>query len=149
MPTGKQGAPTGLAKQFADYLRERMAQKNWTIQYVADATGMSKNYIATRLREEAIFNLRDFQRVAEMLGLEPDELMVRVRFPAAATYDGKLVPKYGKTVDQSGEKFYRTEDADPPLRSNVITGPFGVAPSEQDELPAVARPTDPEPTDEQ
>jgi hypothetical protein len=33
--------------------------------------------------------------------------------------------------------------------SNVVTGRFGVAPPEEDELDAVARPSDPEPTDEQ
>ena len=33
--------------------------------------------------------------------------------------------------------------------SNVVTGRFGVTPPEQDELDAVARPSDPEPTDEQ
>lgn len=141
MPTGKQGPPTGLAKRFAEYLKARISEHGWNLDYVASETGMSKNYIATRLRAEAIFNLRDFERVAKMLGLDAQEMLARIEFEPAAHYDGKLIPEYGVSGDRTGIHIFRAVDADPPLRGNVIEAPFGRVGGATEDLKEVANHT--------
>lgn len=115
------GPPTGLAKQFTDYLRDRIAENGWTLDYLQSMTGLSRNYISIRMQEKNTFTVKDFETFAKLLRLDPQELLARVQFPLAHDYEGRLVPRYGVTVDSNGMEIYRTEDADPPLRSNVTS----------------------------
>lgn len=152
MASGKEPDVVGLAQDVARYVQRRIVDLGWSYDYVARAIGMSKGYTSKRITGAAAFTLRDFEMIARMFDLEPEELLVRVQLPEASDYSGRLVPRY-EVVSRRGEKIvHRVEDADPAtLDGNVIRGRFGanVGTPAQDDLDAVARTTDPEPTDEQ
>lgn len=117
MATGSQGNATGLALKVVEFVRMELIHRDMTIENLAKAAGLSNNYLATRLRGERLLNLRDFESIAAAFGLDPQEMLARVEFPAARGYEGRLVPLYGVTMSQKlGEEIYRTEDADPPVR---------------------------------
>lgn len=141
MPTGKQGAPTGLAKRFAEYVLSTMSARKWSYDYLAENMGMSRNYLYTRVNQQSVFTLRDFEDFARLVGLEPNELLIRVQFPPAAAYEGRLIPRYGAVGDADGVHIVRVQDADPVLQgnANVIEGRFGVGAPGEDE-PSVKQP---------
>jgi hypothetical protein len=132
MPSGTQGEAAGLAKDFAAYVRQAMHDRKWSIAQVAAGIGMSKSYTDVRINGERGFTIRDFELFAKMVGLEPEELLVRVQLPAAADYDGRLVPAYEVTTTKGDAQVRRVIDADPPLRDNIVHGRFGVRGSTED-----------------
>ncbi|MCC4250219.1 helix-turn-helix domain-containing protein [Microbacterium testaceum] len=152
MASGKEPDVVGLAQDVARYVQRRIVDLGWSYDHVARAIGMSKGYTAKRVTGAAAFTLRDFEMLARMFDLEPEELLARVQLPEASDYEGRLVPRY-EVLSRRGEKVvYRTEDADPTtIDGNIIRGRFGsdVGAPTEDDLDAVARDTDPEPTDEQ
>lgn len=152
MASGKAPDVVGLAQDFARYVQRRIVDLGWSYDYVARAIGMSKGYTAKRVTGAAAFTLRDFEMIARMFDLEPEELLARVQLPEASDYEGRLVPHY-EVISRRGEKVvHRVEDADPAiLDGNIIRGRFGadVGTLTEDDLKAVARETDLEPTDEQ
>lgn len=152
MASGKEPEVVGLAQDVARYVQRRIVDLGWSYDHVARAIGMSKGYTAKRVTGTAAFTLRDFEMLARMFDLEPEELLARVQLPEAGDYEGRMVPHY-EVISRRGEKIiHRTEDADPTaLDGNIIRGRFGsnVGAPAEDDLDAVARPTDPEPTDEQ
>lgn len=135
MSSGKQGPPTGLAKQFAEFVQRKMAEEKWSYDYLAENMSMSRNYLYTRVAQQSVFTLRDFEDFAKFIGLDPAELLVRVRLPLVKDFEGRLVPAYGVTGDDTGVHIYRTVDADPPLRAKggeLIEGRFGVGGATED-----------------
>lgn len=152
MASGKQPEAIGLAKDVARYVQRRIVDLDLSYDDVAKAIQMSKTYTAKRITGEMVFTLRDFELLAAMFELEPEELLARIQLPEASEYEGRLVPRY-EVISRRGEKsVYRVQDADPEgLDRNIIRGRFGadVGTPTEDDLDAVARPTDPEPTDEQ
>lgn len=140
MPTGSQGPAEGLAKKFAEYVQHEMSARGWSFDDLASRMSMSRSYIHDRVAKRKIFTVRDFEEFAGLVGLEPQELLARIQTPFGRMYDGRLVPKYGVIGDENGMHFYRSVDADPPLRdtSNVIAADFGVRGANEDELDEVA-----------
>lgn len=126
MASGKEPDVVGLAKDVARYVQRRIVDLGWSYDYVARAIGMSKGYTAKRVVGEASFTLRDFEMLASMFGLEPEELLARVQLPEAADYPGRMVPRY-EVVSRRGEKVVqRVEDAEASaLDGEVIQGRFG------------------------
>lgn len=126
MASGKEPDVVGLAADVALYVQRRIVDLGWSYDYVARAIGMSKGYVGKRIIGGAAFTLRDFEMLAQMFGLEPEELLARVQLPEAAEYPGRLVPRY-EVVSRRGEKLvHRVEDAGPPtLEGEVIQGRFG------------------------
>ncbi|WP_431800384.1 hypothetical protein [Microbacterium kunmingense] len=143
MPSGTQGEASGLAADFAAYVRKEMHDRKWSIAQVAAGIGMSKSYTDVRINGERGFTVRDFEAFARMVDLEPEELLVRVQLPAAAGYQGRLVPSYEVTTTKGDVLVRRIEDADPPMRDdNIVRGKFGVRPSSEDALREVAAESD-------
>ncbi|OYC97238.1 helix-turn-helix domain-containing protein [Microbacterium sp. Yaish 1] len=126
MAAGTQGEATGLALDVARYVQRQAAHRGLSYDDVARAIGMSKTYTQKRLLGQLAFTLRDFEMLAGLFGLDPDELLARVQLPEAADYDGRLVPRY-EVVSRKGEKVVRrVSDADPGMAGdNVIEGRFG------------------------
>ena len=134
MPSGKQGSPEGLAKEFVEYVRARVSENKWTLDDLSELFGMSRNYIATRLRGQGLFNLKDFEAFAKAVDMEPQELLLRVQLPAAHGYPGRLVPSYEVVSTSEGAEVYLTEKAGPGPRPNpIVRGRFPVGASGEDE----------------
>lgn len=94
-----------------------LTRRGMSIDALAKVSGMSTNYLATRLRGERVLNLRDFEAIADSFEIDPQEMLARVQFEPARSYRGRLVPLYGVTVSQTqGMEIFRTEDAAPPVR---------------------------------
>lgn len=143
MPSGTQGEASGLAADFAAYVRREMRDRKWSIAQVAEGIGMSKSYTDVRINGERGFTVRDFEMFARMVDLEPEELLVRVQLPAAAGYPGRLVPTYEVTTTKGDVVVRRVEDADPPMPDdNVVRGRFGVRPPTEDGVREVAAESD-------
>lgn len=136
MASGKEPDVVGLAKDTARYVQRRIADLGMSYDYVARAIGMSKGYTAKRITGDAAFTLRDFEMIAHMFELEPEELLARVQLPEAGDYEGRLVPRYEVTSRKGEKTIHRVQDADPASNSgNLIQGRFGrdVVPPAQDE----------------
>jgi len=92
-----------------------------SIDSLAKATGMSTNYLATRLRGERLLNLRDFEAISNAFEIDPQEMLARGEVEPARTYRMRMVPLYGVTFSQKlGMEIFRTEDAVPPVRDLTI-----------------------------
>lgn len=122
MPSGSIGPASGLALRLAEAMRDYATQRDWTTQDLANRIGRSKNYVAERLRGEKVFNLQDFEGFAELLGLDPQELMTRLEYPHTRDYEGRLVPSYGIYGTSRGVEIYREVDADPKAYDEVVGG---------------------------
>lgn len=126
MAAGSQGEATGLAQDVARYVQRQIVERGLSYDDVAQAIGMSKTYTAKRITGTLVFTLRDFELLAEMFDLDPEELLARVQLPEAAEFEGRLVPRY-EVVSRKGERVLRrVADADPVMGDdNVIEGRFG------------------------
>lgn len=68
MPSGKQSESGPLAIAFAAEVRAAMGRHRFSGNALAAATGMSQNYVAKRLRDEAPFTLNDIEKICDALG---------------------------------------------------------------------------------
>jgi transcriptional regulator with XRE-family HTH domain len=69
VPSGKQPAPSALARAYSSRVRIAMADQRVTAQALAEATGISRSYLGKRLRDEVSFTLTDVQAISEALGI--------------------------------------------------------------------------------
>lgn len=83
MPTGKQSEAGPLARAVAAEIRASMGRRRVSGNQLAELTGISKNYIAKRLRDEASFTLNDVERICEALNESFTQLIAQ----AAAQVD--------------------------------------------------------------
>lgn len=67
MPSGKQTESLQLAAAVAAEIRAAMGRHRISGNQLAQMTGISQNYVAKRLRDEAPFTLNDVQRICEAL----------------------------------------------------------------------------------
>lgn len=145
MASGAQEPATGLAKEFADYVRRQQHAHGWSLDDIATGIGMSKTYTTKRVSGLMQFTVKDFEQFANFIGTDPQELLARVRLPEAADYDGRLVPGYEVVSTARGKRVYLVEEATPTRRGddNVTIGRFGadVRPDRED-LGEVAGETD-------
>lgn len=74
MPTGKQPAPGPFARAFSAHVRMVIGRDMISISALADAAGMSRNYLGKRLRDEVAFTLNDVEQICAVFGVEPPEL---------------------------------------------------------------------------
>lgn len=99
-----------------------------SIDDLADKMTVSKNYVATRLRGERIFTLRDFEEIAAAFDLDPEEFLVRVTLPLARNFDGRMVPKFGiAATSERGVIVFQHEESEAPVGSpfeNVTRADF-------------------------
>jgi transcriptional regulator with XRE-family HTH domain len=73
VPSGKQPAPSALARAFSSRVRIAMADQRVTAQALAEATGISRSYLGKRLRDETSFTLTDVELISKALRLKlPD-----------------------------------------------------------------------------
>jgi transcriptional regulator with XRE-family HTH domain len=68
MPTGKQSEAGPLARAVAAEIRAAMGRHRVSGNQLAAMTGISQNYIAKRLRDEASFTVNDIERICDALG---------------------------------------------------------------------------------
>ena len=85
MPSGKQSESGPLAIAVAAEVRAAMGRRRVSGIQLASLTGISQNYIAKRLRDEAPFTLNDIERICVALEENYLELMVA----AARKAEGK------------------------------------------------------------
>lgn len=75
MPSGKQSESGPLAVAVAAEVRAAMGRQRVSGIQLAAMTGISQNYVAKRLRDEAPFTLNDIERICEVLHEDFTELM--------------------------------------------------------------------------
>jgi transcriptional regulator with XRE-family HTH domain len=68
MPSGKQSESGQLAAAVAAEIRAAMGRHRVSGNQLAQMTGISQNYIAKRLRDEAPFTLNDVEKICDSLG---------------------------------------------------------------------------------
>lgn len=85
MPSGKQSESGPLAIAVAAEVRAAMGRRRVSGIQLAALTGISQNYIAKRLRDEAPFTLNDIEQICRALDENYLELMVT----AASKAEGK------------------------------------------------------------
>jgi transcriptional regulator with XRE-family HTH domain len=74
MPSGKQPTPGPFARRFSAHVRAVMVERDVTVLALAKASGVSRNYMGKRLRDEAPFTLNDVEAISEALGLDLPKL---------------------------------------------------------------------------
>lgn len=77
MPTGKQSESGPLARAIAAEVRAAMGRHRVSGNQLATMTGISQNYIAKRLRDEASFTLNDIERICNALNEKFVDLVLR------------------------------------------------------------------------
>jgi len=73
MPT-KQPESGALARTVSAEVRAAMGRHRVSGMQLAGLTGMSQNYIAKRLRDEAPFTVNDIENICNALGEDPGQL---------------------------------------------------------------------------
>lgn len=66
-----------LREQVAEEVRALLARRQMNGAKLAAAIGRSEMYVSRRLRAETAFDLDDLQRIAEVLGVAPLDLLPR------------------------------------------------------------------------
>lgn len=74
MPSGKQPAPGQLAREFSAHVRAVMLRDGVTALALAEASGLSRNYLGKRLRDEMPFTLNDVEVISKALKLKIPKL---------------------------------------------------------------------------
>lgn len=74
MPTGKQPVPGPLARSFSARVNQVMNRDRVTISALAEAAGLSRNYLSKRLRDEVPFTLNDVEVICDVLGIAPPKM---------------------------------------------------------------------------
>lgn len=74
MPSGKQPVPGPLARAFSAHVRQVIERDGISHEALAKATGVSRNYVGKRLRDELSFTLTDVEEISKALGLKLPEL---------------------------------------------------------------------------
>lgn len=73
------GSSSILARCVAAEIRARLAAQRKSGKWLAEQIGLSQNYVAKRLRDEAPFTLDDIELIVEAveLGSDPHDFIVR------------------------------------------------------------------------
>lgn len=67
--------PAGeLSRAASAEIRADLGRLQWTQTDLAERVGKSKNYINTRLRDEAPLNINDIEEIGRALGRSPGDL---------------------------------------------------------------------------
>ena len=74
MPSGKQPEPGELARAFSAHVRLVKDRDGVTDSALARATGLSRNYLGKRLRDEVPFTLNDVEVISKALGIRLPKL---------------------------------------------------------------------------
>lgn len=67
MPSGKQPEPGPFARAFSAHVRMVMGRERITTTALGLATGLSRNYLGKRLRDEAPFTLNEVELICKAL----------------------------------------------------------------------------------
>lgn len=103
-------------------IRAEIAAKGSSISAVARELGVARSALDNYVTGKRAIPIPIAYQIGEVLGIDPQLI-----------------------VKRATERFWAEDRED---RENVIRGRFGVVPSVDDDLDAVARPTDPEPDEE-
>lgn len=103
-------------------IRAEIGAAGSSISAVARDLGIARSALDNYVTGKRAIPIPVAYQVGEILGIDPQLI-----------------------VSRATERFWAEDRED---RENVIQGRFGVAPSSDDDLDAVARPTDPEPDEE-
>ena len=67
--------PAGeLSRAASAEIRAELGRLQWTQTDLAEKVGKSKNYINTRMRDEAPLNINDIEEIGRVLGRSPGDL---------------------------------------------------------------------------
>jgi transcriptional regulator with XRE-family HTH domain len=92
MGTRKGETAGDYARMVSAEVRRVLGDKRVSGNYLARELNVSQNYLSKRLRDQLPFTLNDVERIAGVLGMEFEELVL----PAATAYDRKKSPREGK-----------------------------------------------------
>lgn len=95
MPTGSTSIAGPFARAVSAEIRAEMGRLKMSGNQLAQAVGLSQNYVAIRLRDAKPFNLNDVHEIAHALGIDVFEIMVRA--------ENNLDQAYGEYWDAIGE----------------------------------------------
>lgn len=86
---------TKLRELVAEEVRALLARRRLNGAKLAESIGRSEMYVSRRLRGETAFDLDDLQRIADVLGVSPTDLLPPAGPKAASlTYpDGRHAPR--------------------------------------------------------
>ena len=74
---------SSLARAVSADIRARLGAERRSGKWLAEQIGLSQNYVAKRLRDEAPFNLDDLAAIAEAFGIAPTAWLDSTRGTAA------------------------------------------------------------------
>ena len=74
---------SSLARAVSADIRARLGAERRSGKWLAEQIGLSQNYVAKRLRDEAPFNLDDLATIAEAFGIAPTAWLDSTRGAAA------------------------------------------------------------------
>lgn len=74
---------SSLARAVSADIRARLGAERRSGKWLAEQIGLSQNYVAKRLRDEAPFNLDDLAAIAEAFGIAPTAWLDSTRGAAA------------------------------------------------------------------
>lgn len=74
---------SSLARAVSADIRARLGAERRSGKWLAEQIGLSQNYVAKRLRDEAPFNLDDLAAIAEAFGIAPAAWLDSTRGAAA------------------------------------------------------------------
>ncbi|GAA3730557.1 hypothetical protein GCM10022239_03910 [Leifsonia bigeumensis] len=75
MGRGSIGQTDVFGQRISALIRAELAERGEGYRWLAAGTGLSLNYIGTRLADKAPFNMNDIEKIANALGADPFELM--------------------------------------------------------------------------
>lgn len=84
MGRGETQPVTRLSRGLLAAIRVRMARQGLDQKGLAERSGLSAQYISRRLRAEMVFTVHDVERIADALGVAPEELMLEAATEASA-----------------------------------------------------------------
>lgn len=70
MSSGKQPAPGPFALAIAEEVRAHMARPKVNITQLAKMSGLSRNYLGKRLRDETSFTANDIEAICKALDVD-------------------------------------------------------------------------------
>lgn len=80
-----------LTEALADEVRRLLDERGIRQHHVAAALGVTQSAVSDRLRGRTPFTLQDLERLRELLGMEPWELLYpKSAGPLVTTLDGQL-----------------------------------------------------------
>lgn len=75
MPAAPKKTPGPFSRAISAEIRALLGRRHFNQRQLADATGLSPNYVSKCLTDKQPFNTADLESIAEVLGTTPERLI--------------------------------------------------------------------------